>query len=134
MNMSKTSLPLDKNIPILIVDHLPMVRRMVKNCLRQLGFENVHEAEDGAKAIECLGSENFSLVISDSEMPDMKPAELVTHLRRKQNSDDAPVLFIASATSKNTKPVNYDHTGVIVKPFTAQQIGAKLASMLGAEK
>lgn len=130
--MSKSPLPLDKNIPILVVDHLPMVRRMVKNCLRQLGFENVHEAENGATALECLESDKFSLIISDSEMPDMKPEELVTRFRRK-TEDEAPILFITSATSKSARTLDGGHTGVIVKPFTAQQIGEKLATMLAPE-
>ena len=133
MNISKNQLLIDKNISILVVDHLPMVRRMVKNCLRQLGFVNVHEAEDGAKAVECLQGDAFSLIISDSEMPDMRPEELVSQLR-KTTTAEAPVLFIASATSKQAKPVDDKHTGVIVKPFTAQQIQEKLAMMLGKEE
>lgn len=129
--MSKNQLPIDKNISILVVDHLPMVRRMVKNCLKQLGFVNVSEAEDGAKAVECLQGDAFSLIISDSEMPDMRPDELVSHLRQTKSTGEAPVLFIASATSKQVKTIGDQRTSVIVKPFTAQQIQEKLAMMLG---
>lgn len=131
--MFKTSLPVDKNISILVVDHLPMVRRMVKNCLRQLGFENVHEAEDGSGAMDKLGSGSFQLIISDSDMPDMSPGELLSHLRSGDSNGTAPVLFIASGTQRSSSRVN--HTGdlktdFIIKPFTAHQIEEKLAKVL----
>lgn len=131
--MLKSSLPVDKNISILVVDHLPMVRRMVRNCLRQLGFENVHEAEDGTVAIDKLGSDTFQLIISDSDMPDMSPGELISHLRGRDVNGDAPVLFIASGMHhKGSKMVDVgdQRTDYIVKPFTAHQIEEKLAKVL----
>lgn len=131
--MLKTSLPVDKNISILVVDHLPMVRRMVRNCLRQLGFENVHEAEDGTGAIDKLGSDTFQLIISDSDMPDMTPGDLIAHLRGRHTNGDAPVLFIASGTQRSSAKivdVGDERTDYIVKPFTAHQIEEKLAKVL----
>lgn len=128
--MLKSVTHIDKNMPILVVDHLPMVRRMVKNCLRQLGFENIHEAENGEGAAQRLGEDTFQLVISDSEMPDMDPIELLSKVRSDPQSKDTPVLFVTSATAKSADRFQDSRAAVIVKPFTAQQIEKRLQEML----
>jgi two-component system, chemotaxis family, chemotaxis protein CheY len=131
--MSKSSLSVDKNMPILVVDHLPMVRRMVRNCLRQLGFENIQEAEDSQVAAQLLEADPFQLIISDSEMPDMAPAELLSKVRGESHTRDIPVLFVASATAKtgqNEAQLKDSHATFIVKPFTAQQMEKRLHEML----
>ena len=128
MNMSRTNIPVDKNIPILVVDHLPMVRRMVKNCLRQLGFENIHEAEDSVEAIDKVESDNFRLIISDIDLPDAKPAQLVDSIRGSSAGAQVPVLFVASGTSRVDLSED-PRVGCIVKPFTAQQVEKKLSEI-----
>lgn len=131
--MSKSLLSVDKNMPILVVDHLPMVRRMVKNCLRQLGFENIQEAEDCVAAAELLETAPFQLIISDSEMPDMGPSQLLLKVRSEPHTKEIPVLFVTSGSAmhgQSKAQLQDSRSAFISKPFTAQQIEQRIQSIL----
>lgn len=78
----------DKNMKVLVVDDFSTMRRIVKNILRQLGFSNISEAEDGEKAAALLEIEKFDIIISDWNMPNMTGIELLRHVRVKPFTAD----------------------------------------------
>ncbi len=117
----------DKNAPVLVVDHLPMVRRMVRQCLRKLGYENVQEADSLPAAAEMLESNNFKLVISDCEMPECNPQQFLRAVRTSVQTKEAPILFIASSTVR-LPTLDDTRVGFIQKPFTAQHIEKRLSA------
>src|SRR5580765_2533876 len=91
---------LDRNMPILVVDDYPSMRRIVKNCLRQLGFENVTEAEDGKIALEKLNVEEFKFIISDYSMPEMDGVDLLRTLRAHDRTKAVPFLMVTPEVQK----------------------------------
>ena len=117
----------DRNLPILIVDDYKTMLRIIRNLLRQLEFQNVEEASDGASALQLLESRDFSLVISDWNMEPMNGLEL---LRRVREDVAHPVRFImVTAESKTEHVLAARRAGVdnyIVKPFNAQTLRSKI--------
>ncbi len=118
-------------MPILVVDDYPSMRRIVKNCLRQLGFENVAEAENAESALQFLAEHDCSLIISDWTIPDMKGEELLEAYRRSQGAQDIPVLVVAQENQRQelSKIEETPHAKVIVKPFTRDILGQKMSSL-----
>ncbi|MDR1418203.1 MAG: response regulator, partial [Endomicrobium sp.] len=84
----------DKNMKVLIVDDFSTMRRVIKNILRQLGINNISEAEDGVKAVAILEIEKFDLIISDWNMPNMTGIELLRHVRGSDHLKDVPFLMV----------------------------------------
>ncbi len=124
----------DKNINVLIVDDYTTMLRIIRNLLKQLGFNNVDDATDGAAALEKIKSKDYGLVISDWNMEPMTGIEFLRQVR----SSDAPyknVPFImVTAESKTENVVAAKQAGVnnyIVKPFNAETLKMKIASVLG---
>lgn len=122
----------DHSMPILVVDDYQSMRRIVRNCLKQLGFENVTEAESGSAAIEQLNSSEFKLIISDWSMPDVNAQELLQELR--SHGLETPVLVVAAPQERPRIPA-FDadaNAGIIVKPFTKEILEQKLEQVLHA--
>ncbi len=123
------------NIKILVVDDFPTMRRIVKNLLNQLGFKNIEEAEDGAQAYSKLQSGEFSLVVSDWNMPNMEGIELLRRVRQSTEPlCNIPFLMVTAEAEKD-KVIEAIKSGVdnyIVKPFTLEVLKEKLEKM--AEK
>ena len=121
----------DQNMKILAVDDFSTMRRIVKNLLRQLGYNNVSEAEDGAMALGLLQKEPFDFVISDWNMPNMTGLELLKAIRADSNLKDIPVLLItAEALKENVvAAVKAGANGYIVKPFTPDTLQGKIDSI-----
>ncbi|NIA19695.1 MAG: response regulator, partial [Xanthomonadaceae bacterium] len=84
------------NMKILIVDDFSTMRRIIKNILRQLGFTNVQEADDGATAWPKIQSEPFDLIVTDWNMPKMSGLELLKAIRSDENLKDLPVLMVTA--------------------------------------
>ncbi|MBA4118485.1 MAG: two-component system response regulator [Candidatus Puniceispirillum sp.] len=123
----------DKNMPILIVDDYKTMLRIVRNLLKQLGFENVDEATDGASALEKLNSGNYSLVISDWNMEPMTGLELLKTVRSGGKNPQIPFIMV-TAESKTENVIAAKQAGVnnyIVKPFNAETLKTKLVGVLG---
>lgn len=118
----------DQNLKILAVDDFSTMRRIVKNLLRQLGYHNVSEAEDGAMALGILQKEPFDFVISDWNMPNMTGLELLKAIRADNNLKGIPVLLItAEALKENVvEAVKAGANGYIVKPFTPDTLQEKI--------
>ena len=122
-----------KTMKILIVDDFPTMRRIIKNLLKDLGFENVDEAEDGAMGLEKLRDGNFELVISDWNMPNMDGLALLQNIRADSNLAKLPVLMITAEAKKDNivAAAQAGANGYVVKPFTAATLEEKLNKIFG---
>ena len=123
----------DKNMLILVVDDYNTMRRIIKNLLKQLGFENVDEAPDGGAALAKLKERRFDMVVSDWNMEPMTGFELLQKVRADDALKDLPFLMV-TAESKPENVVAAKQAGVsnyIVKPFNAETLKSKLVSILG---
>jgi len=118
----------------LVVDDFSTMRRIVKNLLQELGYANVQEADDGSTALPMLKSGNFDFVITDWNMPQLPGLELLKAVRADPNLKHLPVLMV-TAEAKREQIVEAAQAGVsgyVIKPFTAQILGEKLAKILQA--
>ena len=127
MNVSPEG-ALDKNMKVLVVDDFSTMRRIVKNLLRDLGFTNIQEADDGSTALPMLQGGDFEFVVTDWNMPGMQGIDLLKAIRADSNLAHIPVLLI-TAEAKKEQIVMAAQAGVngyIVKPFTAATLKTKL--------
>jgi two-component system, chemotaxis family, chemotaxis protein CheY len=121
----------DKKIPILIVDDFSTMRRILKSCLRQLGFENVTEAEDGQVALSKLQASEFKLVISDWNMPNMMGIDLLKAVRADEKLKVLPFLMVTAEAQKENilEAAKAGVSNYIIKPFTADSLQQKLEAI-----
>ena len=118
----------DLSMPILVVDDYATMIRIIRNLLRQLGFENVDEASDGRAALAKLRARKFGLVISDWNMEPMTGYELLQEVRADKNLFAMPFIMI-TAESKTDNVIAAKKAGVsnyIVKPFNAATLKGKI--------
>ena len=118
----------DLNIKILVVDDFATMRKIVGNLLRQLGFGNIHDADDGTIALAKLKNEKFDFVISDWNMPKMSGLELLKSVKGDANLKDIPFMMVtAEALSENIiAAIQAGASDYIVKPFNAATLEAKI--------
>ncbi|GGK30731.1 response regulator [Aliivibrio fischeri] len=119
---------MNKNMKILIVDDFSTMRRIVKNLLRDLGFNNTQEADDGLTALPLLKKGGFDFVVTDWNMPGMQGIDLLKTIRVDDELKHLPVLMI-TAEAKREQIIEAAQAGVngyIVKPFTAATLKEKL--------
>ena len=124
----------DTSMNVLIVDDYKTMLRIIRNLLKQIGFDNVDEATDGSQALTLLREKNFGLVISDWNMEPMTGLQLLREVRADSQLKAMPFIMI-TAESKKENVVTAKEAGVsnyIVKPFNAQTLKMKLESVLGA--
>lgn len=121
-------MPVDPNMKVLTVDDFSTMRRIIRNILRQLGFSNISEAEDGAAALKLLENDPVDFVISDWNMPNMTGIELLRAIRANEKLQKIPVLLVtAEALKENVvEAVKAGVNGYIVKPFTAETLKEKI--------
>ncbi|MDP2992393.1 MAG: chemotaxis response regulator CheY, partial [Deltaproteobacteria bacterium] len=124
-------MPADKKMRILVVDDFNTMRRIVKNILKQLGFENVGEAENGQEALEVLKKEKFDFVITDWNMPVMNGLDLLKAIKADAALKDLPVMMVtAEAQQQNiVVAVKAGAGNYIVKPFTAEVLEEKISKI-----
>ncbi len=117
-----------KSIKILVVDDFPTMRRIIKNLLKDLGFENVDEAEDGLMGLEKLRNNNFDLVVSDWNMPNMDGLAMLKVIRSEPALAKLPVLMVTAEAKKENiiAAAQAGASGYVVKPFTAAVLEEKL--------
>ena len=113
---------------VLVVDDFSTMRRIIKNILRQLGFTNVVEADDGTTAWDILNKDKIEFIISDWNMPQMTGIELLRKVRGSEEFGDLPFLMVtAEAQQENIiEAVQAKVSNYIVKPFTAETMKQKI--------
>ena len=119
---------MDKNIKILIVDDFSTIRRIIKNLLRDLGFTNTDEADDGKTALAMLQTGKYEFLVTDWNMPGMTGIDLLRAVRNDAKLVGLPVLMV-TAESKREQIIEAAQAGVngyMVKPFTAATLQEKI--------
>ena len=121
----------DKNMRFLVVDDFNTMRRIVRNLLKELGFNNVEEAEDGVDALTNLRAGGFDFVISDWNMPNMDGLELLQTIRADATLGKLPVLMVTAEAKKENiiAAAQAGASGYVVKPFTAATLEEKLGKI-----
>jgi two-component system chemotaxis response regulator CheY len=126
---------LDLSMPVLIVDDYNTMVRIIRNLLRQLGFEHIDDANDGSKAFEKMQNRKYGLVISDWNMEPMTGYDLLQQVRSDPELSATPFIMI-TAESKTENVIAAKKAGVsnyIVKPFNAQTLKSKIESVFPDE-
>ena len=118
----------DKNIRFLVVDDFSTMRRIVRNLLKELGFTNVDEAEDGQVALHKLKTQHFDFVVSDWNMPNMTGIELLKAVRADAQLKHLPFMMITAEAKRENiiEAAMAGASGYIVKPFTAATMEEKM--------
>ncbi len=122
----------NKKIKILVVDDFATMRKVIRNLLKQSGYENVTEAEDGVAAMNVLKSTKIDFVISDWNMPNMTGIELLRAVRSDNELCAMPFLMVTAESLKDNvvEAVKAGVSNYIVKPFTAEVLGEKIDKIL----
>lgn len=119
---------MDKGMKILVVDDFPTMRRIVRSLLKELGFNNVEEAEDGQEALSKLAGGGFEFVVSDWNMPNLNGLDMLKQIRADGAIQSLPVLMVTAEAKKDNivAAAQAGANGYIVKPFTAATLEEKL--------
>jgi len=121
----------DPKTKFLVVDDFSTMRRIVRNLLKELGYSNVDEAEDGVLALQKLRSEKFDFVVSDWNMPNMDGLEMLKQIRADATLSSLPVLMVTAEAKKENiiAAAQAGANGYVVKPFTAATLDEKLSKI-----
>jgi two-component system chemotaxis response regulator CheY len=122
---------MDLNMKVLIVDDFATMRRIVRNILKQIGFKNIVEADDGKSALKELKKEKIDLVLCDWNMPEMPGIELLKAVRADDELKDLPFVMVTAEAQKDNivEAVKAGVSNYVVKPFTAETINEKLSKV-----
>ncbi len=121
-------MPLSTDAKILVVDDFATMRRIIKNILKQLGYNNVDEADDGSTGLNKLKSAKFDFVITDWNMPNMSGLDLVKAIRSDDDLKTMPILMVTAEAMKENiiEAVKSGVNNYVVKPFTAEVMKEKM--------
>lgn len=124
-------MPADLNMKILVVDDMSTMRRIVKNILKQLGFANMEEAENGQEALAKLRTESYGFVVSDWNMPVMAGIEMLRAIRADEKLKHIPVLMVTAEAQKENliEAIQAGVNNYVVKPFTAEVMQEKIGKI-----
>ena len=124
---------MDLKMKVLIVDDFATMRRILRNILKQIGFSNISEADDGKTALKELKKEKYDLVLCDWNMPEMPGIELLNQVRSDPELKAIPFVMVTAEAQKENivEAVKAGVNSYIVKPFTADTIGEKLKKVFG---
>ena len=122
----------EKNIKVLIVDDFATMRKVIRNLLKQVGYEDIVEAEDGVMALKALKSQKIDVIVSDWNMPNMTGFELLKAVRADPDLAKTPFLMVtAEALQDNVvAAVKAGVNNYIVKPFTAEVLNEKIKEIM----
>jgi two-component system chemotaxis response regulator CheY len=123
---------MNKSLRILYVDDSPVILEMLEVALFNLGYANIESAEDGMEALEKIQEDDFDLIITDINMPNMDGFELISNLRAKLDYISVPILVLTTERSQamKRKGLEVGATAWMVKPFTEEILGEVLEKML----
>lgn len=124
----------NSSLRFLVVDDFSTMRRIVRNLLKELGYTNTEEAEDGSVGLNRLKSEKFDFVVSDWNMPVMTGIEMLRQIRADPDLKSLPVLMVTAEARKENiiEAAQCGANGYIVKPFTAATLDEKLQKIFKA--
>lgn len=124
-------MPVDLNMKILVVDDMSTMRRIVKNILKQLGFANMEEAENGQEALAKLRTDSYGFVVSDWNMPVMAGIEMLRAIRADEKLKHIPVLMVTAEAQKENliEAIQAGVNNYVVKPFTAEVMQEKIGKI-----
>lgn len=122
---------IDYRMKVLVVDDFATMRKIVRNILKQIGFENITEAEDGNNALQILKNENIGLVVTDWNMPNMTGLDLLRTIRQDTKTANLPVLMVTAEGLKENvlEAVKAGVNNYVVKPFTAEVLQEKIETI-----
>ena len=125
---------MDLNIKVLIVDDFATMRRILRNVLKQIGFKNMIEADDGKTALKELKKGNFDLILCDWNMPEMSGLELLNIVRSDDELKNIPFVMVTAEAQKGNivEAIKAGVTNYIEKPFTAETISETLKKVFGS--
>ncbi|MBU0986944.1 MAG: chemotaxis response regulator CheY [Proteobacteria bacterium] len=125
---------MDLNMKVLVVDDFATMRRILRNILKQIGFTNISEADDGKTALKELKKEKYDLILCDWNMPEMQGIDLLNEIRSDDELKGTPFVMVTAEAQKNNiiQAVKAGVNSYIVKPFTAETINEKLTKMFGS--
>jgi two-component system, chemotaxis family, chemotaxis protein CheY len=123
----------DTGMTIITIDDFSTMRRIVKNLLKQLGFSNILEADDGTTGLEAIRSQKVDFIISDWNMPKMTGLELLKTVRSDPALKDIPFLMVTAEAEKENiiQAVQAGVSNYVVKPFTAEVLKQKIEKIFG---
>ena len=124
---------MDLSMKVLVVDDFATMRRIIKNVLKQIGFTNLLEADDGTTALVVLKETDVGLIISDWNMPQMSGLDLLKTVRGGESTKKIPFLMVTAEAQKDNvlQAVQAGVSNYIVKPFTADAVKDKLSQIFG---
>jgi two-component system chemotaxis response regulator CheY len=122
---------IDYRMKVLVVDDFATMRKIVRNILKQIGFENIAEAEDGHVALQVIKHETVGLVVTDWNMPNLNGIELLKHIRQNPQTSKLPVLMVTAEGLKDNvlEAVKAGVNNYVVKPFTAEVFQEKIEAI-----
>ncbi len=122
---------IDYRMKVLIVDDFATMRKIVRNILKQIGFEDISEAEDGNVALQVLKNEKVGLVVTDWNMPNMTGLDLLRNIRQDPKLGQTPVLMVTAEGLKENvlEAVKAGVNNYVVKPFTAEILQEKIEAI-----
>ena len=125
---------MDLNMKVLVVDDFATMRRIVRNILKQIGFTNIIEADDGKSALKELKKDRCDLILCDWNMPEMPGIDLLNTIRSDEKLKDIPFVMVTAEAQKDNivEAVKAGVSSYIVKPFTAETVTEKLNKIFGA--
>ena len=124
------------NVRFLVVDDFATMRRILRNLLKELGYNSVDEAEDGVSALQKLRTQPFDFVVSDWNMPNMTGIDLLRTIRADEQLKHIPVLMVTAEAKKENiiAAAQAGASGYVVKPFTAATLDEKLKRILQTQQ
>jgi two-component system chemotaxis response regulator CheY len=123
---------MEKDIKILVVDDFATMRKVLRNLLKQGGYENIVEAADGVAALQIIKTEKIDFIISDWNMPNMSGLDLLKSVRADKEVSDTPFLMVTAETlpERVISAVKAGASSYITKPFTADVLNEKIAKII----
>jgi two-component system chemotaxis response regulator CheY len=124
---------MDLNMKVLIVDDFATMRKILRNILKQIGFTDIAEADDGNTGLKALQKEKFDLVLCDWNMPEMPGIDLLRAVRSDDALKDIPFVMVTAEAQKDNivEAVKEGVSNYIIKPFTADTVHEKLKKVFG---
>jgi len=122
---------IDYRMKVLVVDDFATMRKIVRNILKQIGFENIAEAEDGNVALQLIKHETVGLVVTDWNMPNLGGLDLLKQIRQNPQTSKLPVLMVTAEGLKDNvlEAVKAGVNNYVVKPFTAEVFQEKIEAI-----